>query len=402
MHRPWPKPGKSCCGVDEIGIMNLRNTLWAALPTQAPYAYPLALSCRLSRAGGNPPGQGFRSGDLLPAHVLHGDTYLVHQRLTGLEMDAGAGDVLDANRHRLNGSQTNLSELLAICAALPFLDSHRLVSVEGLLGNFERRGGRGRRSGGDTSSGSSLGAWDTLAAAVPQLPETTLLFFIDGQVSDNNPLLRALRPVVEVHALTTPTGEALARWIKATVENKGAAISPPAIGALTDMVGGDLWALDRELEKLSLYAADRRIEETDVNELVHQAREANVFNAVDAMIEGRQAMALQLLQRLRDDGRDASYIIAMIERQLRLMALARYSLDNGVQMRDMGAALGVNSQFVVRKTVEQARRNSWQNIVWRYDRLLEADLAIKQGRLEPDLALELLAVDQAASVRNRA
>ena len=71
-------------------------------------------------------------------------------------------------------------------------------------------------------------------------------------------------------------------------------------------------------------------------------------------------------------------------------------------MRDMAAVLGVNSQFVVRKTVEQARRDSWQNIVWRYDRLLEADLAIKQGRLEPDLALELLAVDQASSVRNRA
>ncbi len=338
----------------------------------------------------------------MPAHVLHGDTYLVHQRLAGLEADAGAGDVLDANRHRLNAGQTNPAELLAMCNALPFMDSHRLVLVEGLLGNFERRGGRGRRSGGDASSRNSLGAWDTLATAVPQMPETTLLFFIDGQLSDNNPLLRALRPVAEVHALTTPVGEALARWIKTTAEDKGAAISPPAIGALTDMVGADLWALDRELEKLSLYASGRRIEESDVNELVHQAREANVFNAVDAMIEGRQVAALQLLQRLRDDGRDASYIIAMIERQLRLMALARYSLDNGVQMRDMGAVLGVNSQFVVRKTVEQARRNSWQNIVWRYDRLLEADLAIKQGRLEPDLALELLAVDQAASARNRA
>ena len=337
----------------------------------------------------------------MPVHVLHGDTYLVHQRLAGLEADAGAGDVLDANRHRLNAGPTNPAELLAICNALPFMDSYRVVLVEGLLGSFERRGGRGRRSGGNASSANSLGAWDTLATAVPQMPETTLLFFIDGQLSDNNLLLRALRPVVEVHALTTPAGEALARWIKATAEDKGAAISPPAIGALTDMVGSDLWALDRELEKLSLYASGRRIEESDVNELVNQAREANVFNAVDAMIEGRQAAALQLLQRLRDDGRDASYIIAMIERQLRLMALARYSLDNGVQMRDMGAALGVNSQFVVRKTVEQARRNSWQNIVWRYDRLLEADLAIKQGRLEPDLALELLAVDQAASARNR-
>ena len=58
--------------------------------------------------------------------------------------------------------------------------------------------------------------------------------------------------------------------------------------------------------------------------------------------------------------------------------------------------MGVTNQFVLRKTMEQARRHSWSDIMWRYQRLLETDLAIKQGRLEPDLALELLAADQAA------
>ena len=57
--------------------------------------------------------------------------------------------------------------------------------------------------------------------------------------------------------------------------------------------------------------------------------------------------------------------------------------------------LGTSSDFVVRKTTDQARRHSRQDIAWRYDRLLEADLAIKQGRLDPDLALELLVGESA-------
>ena len=95
-------------------------------------------------------------------------------------------------------------------------------------------------------------------------------------------------------------------------------------------MGNDLWTLDRELEKLSLFAFERTIEEPDVVELVSQVREANIFGAVDAMIEGQPAVALRLLHQLRQDGREVSYIIAMVERQLRLLALARESMDKGV------------------------------------------------------------------------
>ena len=113
------------------------------------------------------------------------------------------------------------------------------------------------------------------------------------------------------------------------------------------------------------------------------------------MIEGRPGVALRLLHQLRQDGRDISNIIAMLERQLRLMALARDSMEQGLSQAEVGKRLGTNSDFVVRKTLDQARRHSWQDITARYRRLLEADLAIKRGIMEPDLALELLVAEQA-------
>jgi DNA polymerase-3 subunit delta len=332
----------------------------------------------------------------LPAHVLHGDTYLVQRERSRVESDAGAADVLESNRHRLTGSQTNLNELLSICNALPFMDSFRIVVVDGLLATFERRAGRGRRRNTSAEAGGgSLRGWEGLDEAITAMPDTTLLMFLDATLPDSNPMLRLLRQTAEIHGLPTPSGEALARWIKAAVEEKGSSISPSAIGSMTDMAGGDLWSLDNELEKLSLYAAGERIEESHVKELVNQAREGNVFAAVDAMIDGKQSVALGLLHQLRQDGREAPYIIAMVERQLRLLALARDSIDQGIPQREVGSRLGTTSQFVVRKTMEQAKRHSWSDIIWRYQRLLETDLAIKQGRLEPDLALELLAADQA-------
>ena len=331
----------------------------------------------------------------MPVFVVYGDGFLVRQRMSALEAEHGADALLDANRHRMQGNQVSPQELLAVCQAMPFLDTLRLVIVEGLLATAESRsgGGRGRRSGGSTDD-----RWRPLAEAIPQMPETTLLLLTDGPLNANNPLLRLLGPVCTVDERTAPRGEQLARWIKETAEARGAAISPGAIRAMADLVGGDLWTLDQELEKLALYTAGQEIGEGDVRLMVSQVREASIFEAVDAMIEGRPQAALRLLAQLRDDGREPLYIIAMVERQLRLLALARDATERRVPQNELKRTLGTSSDFVVRKTMEQARRHSREDIAWRYDRLLEADLSIKQGRVDPGLALELL-VGEAAPRR---
>ncbi|MBM3942312.1 MAG: DNA polymerase III subunit delta [SAR202 cluster bacterium] len=345
----------------------------------------------------------------MPAHVIYGDSFLAAQSLKALE---GGTPLLEANHHRLRGGQARPGDLLELCQAMPFLDNRRLVVVEGLLTTFE--GSPGRSGAGRSRSRrpdaapthDGLRGWETLAQAIPHMPETTVLALVDGPLAESNPLLSALRPVSQVQRLAAPSGEALARWIKSAAQEKGAGINPPAIRSLMDLVGSDLWTLDRELEKLALYAAGKggaanvpSIDESDVQQLVSQVREASIFNAVDAILEGKPAVALRLVQQLQQDGRDPSYIIAMVERQLRLLALARHLSEQGVAQGEMAGRLGVASQFAVNKTLEQSRRHSWLDIYWRFHRLLDADLAIKTGRQTPDLALELLVADLAGRGR---
>ncbi len=327
----------------------------------------------------------------MSVHLLHGDSFLVPRRLDELVNESGASDVLEANRHRLIGSQTKPGELLSMCNALPFMDDYRLVIVEGLLGTAESKGRGRRRASSDDSSVANQ--WKALGEAIPQMPDTTVLVFTDGSLGANNPMLRMLKPVSQVEELSAPSGEGLARWVKSTVEAKGASISPTANRSITDLVGNDLWTLDQELEKLALFCGGREIQESDVGEMVSQVREASIFTAVDAMIEGRPGVALRLLHQLKQDGKEPLYVISMVERQLRLLALARDAIDRGVPQSELKGRLGTSSDFVVRKTAEQARRHPMSEIILRYNQLLEADLAIKRGKLEPDLALELLVGD---------
>ncbi len=334
----------------------------------------------------------------MPAHVIFGDSFLVAQAVRRVRQEAGAGDLMDSNRHRVIAAQSQPDEVLAICNSLPFLDAARLVEVEGALATQEASGG-GRSSGGrgraNRRQPGARAGWMQLADALPQLPASTLLVLIDGEIADNNPLLRAFAEHSQVHKQAAPTGPGLNQWVKRAAEEKGSSVTPPAIQAITEMVGNDLWTLDREMEKLSLYAAGREITETDVRALVPYAQEANIFAAVDAIMDGRPGDALRLMTQLMQEGREPLYIIAMIERQLRLIALARDLTERGVVQPELGRRMGANSDFVVRKTLGQARRMSLNEIAQKYQRALESDLAIKQGRLDPAVSLELLVADLA-------
>ena len=328
----------------------------------------------------------------MPAHVIYGDSFLVAERLRRVKIEAGAGDLMDSNRHVVSARQARPDEVLAMCNSLPFLDTMRLVEIEGVLATQQGSGG-GRRSGRRAATAS--GAWTQLVDAVPTLPDTTLLIFVDGDVQQSNPLLRTLSEHCDVHREATPNAQALLQWIKQRAEDKGSGITPPAMQVLAELVGGDLWTIDRELEKLSLYATGRSISDNDVRAMVPYAQEANIFAAVDAIMDGRPGPALRSLMQLMEDGQEPLYIIAMIERQLRLIALARDLTDRGVSQPDLGRRMGTNSDFVVRKTLGQARRLTLDQIRGKYRRLLESDLAIKQGRLEPSLSLQLLVADLA-------
>ena len=331
----------------------------------------------------------------MPILVLHGDSFLVAEELAQIRQKLGPEHLLESNTHKLTGNSVTLEQLRAVSSAMPFLAEYRLVVVEGLLGSFEARGSR-RRGGG--SARNRLARWEGLADYVAEVPSTTHLVFVDELLRANNPLLRALAPNAEVKRIPVPRGEELARWIRNRAKTKGASVSPGALRLLNQYVGANLRLLDTELEKLSLYAGAEQVDEGHVRRMVAQVREASIFAAVDAIVQGNPSLALRLLRKLRNDGAALSYIQAMIARQLRLVTVAKELVETGVPRGEMGRRLELRADFAVRKTLDQARRFSWPRLKALYACLLEMDLAIKQGRQDEDLALELL-VARAAVLR---
>ena len=326
-------------------------------------------------------------------YILYGqDDFSLYQAVKEIKADLGDREMVATSTTNLEGQHLTLSELRNKCDTTPFLSSHRLVIVDGLLGRFEVKQSRPRSSKG--KSGNELGEWEGLDSYIKQMPETTVLMLVDGEVKGQNPLLKKLSPLAEVRTFPLLRSRDLKVWIQQRVKEEGGDITPQAVNLLAELIGGDLWAMNGEIQKLLLYSQGRPISEDDVRQLVSHVQEANIFALVDAVAEGRTELAQRILHRLYDEGVEPTYILVMITRQFRLIAQAR-DLESGLSRLQIQDRLGLKSSYSLDKTLSQAKLYDFEGVKRAYDKLLETDLAIKTGKYSDKLALELLVTELA-------
>ena len=322
-------------------------------------------------------------------YILVGeDDFSLRQSLEKIRRGIGDQALLEANTTILEGRQVTPDRLRNACETVPFLAERRLVIVEGLLERFEPKDKYSRKK--VTSTLDQQDEYKSLAACISNIPDSTVLVLIDKKIRSNNPLLRELSAKAKVESFPLPRNTKLRNWIQSRVAQESGSISPGAIDLLARLVGSNLWIMSSEINKLVLFTSGRRIEEEDVKTLVSHAQEANVFVMVDAILEFKASIAEQLLQQLLQAGASPAYLLVMLSRQVQMVVRAKELRKQRKSEAEIRDKLGLTSDFVLRKTLDQVDRYPWQRLKEVYHQILETDLSIKTGKYGGKLALNLL------------
>jgi len=334
-------------------------------------------------------------------HVLIGeDDFSIRQSLEEIKRGTGDRTALVANTTIFDGQRVTLNQLRGACETVPFLAEKRLVIVEGLLARFEPRGKSGRKK--PASLADQPDEYKSIAGYASQIPDSTELVLVDGRIGNHNPLLRQLSAVTTVKSFPLLKEPQLRQWVGQRVSEAGGRISPRAVDLLIRFVGNDLWIMSNEVDKLTLFAGERPIEEGDIREVVSYAQEANVFAMVDAILELRAGVAQELLQQLLKQGAAPAQLLVMLARQVRIILQIKEMRSRRKSRNEIQNKLGLTSDFVLRKAWEQADKYSPARLGEVYHRLLEADLSIKTGKYDGELALSILIAElgQRSAVRS--
>ncbi len=325
--------------------------------------------------------------------ILHGlDEFAIREHLDRLKASVSSDPgTVDLNIQQFDGRTATVRAVQAACGAMPFLADIRLVVVEGWL---TRLTGRSDEADGGADTGSARAELTALIEYLPDIPPSTHLVLADArELPDRNPVLKAAAklPDADVQRFDVPQGEGLVTWLLARAKAAGGAIAPDAARVLAGAVE-DPRALDAEIEKLLAHAGYARpISVEDVQALTPTGSEARVWDFVDHLGQRRPQLALRELHVLLEH-EEPLYVLAMITRQFRHLLQAREIAAARGGNLEVARALGLPA-YPAGKVLQQARAFSLPQLEASYRRLLDCDIDIKTGRLEPTAALDVLVTE---------
>jgi len=329
-------------------------------------------------------------------YVLHGeDEFTRSETLADFKRRLGGGETTDLNTTVFDGKRLTLGKLRHACDAIPFLADRRLVIVEGLLSRLTARKG-------SKLSEKRQELLNALVDYLPKLPPTTRLVLVeDKPLSSRHPVVRLARQEERGYEkqFDQPDDRSLPQWIRRRAQKRGGSLEPRAAHHLASVVGANLRLLDQEIDKLVTFSGgERSVTAEDVETLVPYSQDAVIFDMVDALGQRDGRTASKTLHRLIEEGEHPLGLLGMIIRQFRLLLQVKTLKSDGASPQQIAKVLGIHP-FPARKLHNQAVHFTSAQLEKVYRHLSEIDVEIKTGKIEAEVALDLLVAGLAATDR---
>ena len=168
-------------------------------------------------------------------------------------------------------------------------------------------------------------------------------------------------------------------WIRTRVTSESKDIDSTALNLLVEMVGNNLWDLNQEIEKIVLYAGDRRrLTEQDVEAITSHRPQSKIFNFTEKVGSKNISQALKIMDELYRERTPSVMILISLNNHFTFLCRIRELMDEGMSSEEIAKKLRKHPYYV-KKSMSQAQRFSETSFDTVFDLLARADGALKSG-----------------------
>lgn len=313
--------------------------------------------------------QDIKERHFRPVYLLYGEEAFLKNSYKKRLQEAVIGDDT-MNFSRFEGKGMDLDEVIRMADTMPFFTEHRLILLE--------------------DSGFFKGASERLVEYLPQMPDTTCILFVESEVDKRGRLFKKVKELGYAAELGRQDTAQLAKWSAGILASAGKKITGRTMEFFLSKTGDDMEHIRTELEKLISYTYGRdEITAADVEAVCTVHVENKIFDMVNAIVNRQTKKALDLYEDLLTLKEPPMRILFLVARQFNQLLLVKELVQKGSGKAEIAAALKLQP-FVVGRMMPQVKAFSKEQILSYVNLCVEAEEAVKSGRLADQLAVELL------------
>lgn len=279
------------------------------------------------------------------------------------------GDTMNYNY--FEGKNVDVKEVMNLADTMPFFADRRLILLED-TGFFKSAAG------------------EELVSYLPQIPDSTCMVFVESEVDKRNRLYKKVKELGYAAELSRQDASQLARWAGGILAKDGKRITGRTMDLFLASAGDDMENIRMELEKLVSYVGEREVvTDEDVRAICTVHVTSKIFEMVGAIVGGDTKKAMDLYEDLLTLKEPPMRILYLIARQFNQILQVKELMGKGLDKSSIASKLKMQP-FVVGRTMPQARAFTREQILSYVELCVSSEEAVKSGRLQDRLAVELL------------
>ncbi len=163
-------------------------------------------------------------------------------------------------------------------------------------------------------------------------------------------------------------------------------IDANTLNLIKNNLDNDLLSVKNELIKLSTFC--NPITKDIVREFSYSSLKSNGFKLIEYIINDKRVLANSLFEKLLEDGQDPFTIIGLCISQIGTISCIKL-LSESKSQNSISKELSLN-EYRVKMVLSSTRNTSKRKILTIIIKFAELDIKMKQGLINPELALEYL------------
>ncbi|UOF92861.1 DNA polymerase III subunit delta [Fodinisporobacter ferrooxydans] len=320
-----------------------------------------------------------KNKEIAPIYLLYGtETGFMHKVISAIQKRLFGEETTELLASKFDYEDTAIQSILLEAETLPFFGERRLIVVD-------------RFSAVTAQKQSTLDHHlDELLRYLDNPSPYTVLVLLahTEKLDERKKISKKFLANAIVCSCQPMKMDECKEWVMEYCRQEHVNISKETTETLVQYAGTDITALEHELEKMILYAADTKtIAESDLLNLVSKSAEQNIFTFIDHLVRLRLEKAWEALHDLLLRKEAPIYLLFMIARQYRLILQTMLQSERGYSQQQIASQLGVHP-YGVKIAYEQGKTYRKKQLECVLSQLAEIDYRIKTGKEQDRMALE--------------